>query len=203
MSEYPYVDEEGWVYFGKEFIVEQFAETKWNGRMKKRYISLGYKFTKMYDIFDIDVRHLSEGSSVKVSAICPVCEEVRDSEFYSIMTSGHSKCFTCVQRDDIQGLSYGDLTAIEFVKSIKGDAVWLCECKCGGTKEVRAMSLKSGYTRSCGCMIENDLTGKVFERWTVLEQTNTTGRSIWLCECECGEVREVTASTLLNGTKPY
>jgi hypothetical protein len=33
-----------------------------------------------------------------------------------------------------------------------GNVVWNCNCDCGGTKIVPTSSLKSGYTKSCGCI---------------------------------------------------
>ena len=29
---------------------------------------------------------------------------------------------------------------------------WLCQCKCGNTKKVTAKRIRSGATKSCGCM---------------------------------------------------
>src|ERR1700730_16121710 len=30
---------------------------------------------------------------------------------------------------------------------------WLCQCECGNETRVRGSSLKSGRTRSCGCLV--------------------------------------------------
>ena len=47
----------------------------------------------------------------------------------------------------------------------------------------------------------NDITGKVFSRWSVLRRADNTesGRAAWLCKCECGNERMITTSTLTNG----
>lgn len=46
-----------------------------------------------------------------------------------------------------------------------------------------------------------DLTGKKFEKWTVIEKgTFTNGKSYWLCQCECGTVKLVDGDTLRRGT---
>lgn len=49
--------------------------------------------------------------------------------------------------------------------------------------------------RSC------DLTGQTFGHWTVLEraESDTIGRSRWLCRCSCGKERIVSASNLRQG----
>jgi hypothetical protein len=49
-----------------------------------------------------------------------------------------------------------------------------------------------------------DLSGKVFERWTVLERDSATphGSGIqtrWICKCECGTIRSVPGGGLRGG----
>ncbi len=47
-----------------------------------------------------------------------------------------------------------------------------------------------------------DLTGKKFNRWTVLGRagSNHKGLALWLCKCECGVERVVRGSDLRNGS---
>jgi len=54
---------------------------------------------------------------------------------------------------DITGQRFGRLTAIVRAqrKSLKG-AVWLFRCDCGTEKEATAAQVRSGRTRSCGCL---------------------------------------------------
>ena len=52
-----------------------------------------------------------------------------------------------------EGETYGRLKVIGFSHVNKrGSKVWLCECSCGNTKEVVGSNLKSGKTKSCGCL---------------------------------------------------
>jgi hypothetical protein len=47
-----------------------------------------------------------------------------------------------------------------------------------------------------------DLTGKRFNRWTVLsraENHSKCGNAQWLCRCDCGKVKVVVARSLRNG----
>jgi hypothetical protein len=54
---------------------------------------------------------------------------------------------------DLTGNLFGRLTVIERVKTKQhGHRVWLCECSCGNTKEIRGGSLVRGDTESCGCL---------------------------------------------------
>lgn len=47
-----------------------------------------------------------------------------------------------------------------------------------------------------------DLTGRKFNRWTVLECVGRTksGGALWRCICECGTIRDVDGRTLRDGT---
>ena len=45
-------------------------------------------------------------------------------------------------------------------------------------------------------IIDIDLTGKKFGRWTVMKYV---GDSKWLCQCECGTISKVRTSELKNG----
>lgn len=54
---------------------------------------------------------------------------------------------------DISGEKFGRLLVIRFVgKTKNGNAKWLCKCDCGGEKIVSSYSLRSGRTKSCGCI---------------------------------------------------
>lgn len=53
--------------------------------------------------------------------------------------------------DDITGMRFEMLQAIEKVGVHNGHAIWLCKCDCGEFKEVLAKKLKEGKIKSCGC----------------------------------------------------
>lgn len=54
---------------------------------------------------------------------------------------------------DLTGNRYGRLTALKKVgKRPNGNALWECRCTCGNTCVVDAYNLKTGVTRSCGCL---------------------------------------------------
>ena len=51
---------------------------------------------------------------------------------------------------DLTGLEFGQLTVLERVGTTRHrEAIWLCECDCGSTREVRASGLKRGETKAC------------------------------------------------------
>lgn len=57
-------------------ILTQKAKVKWNFTNKSHYESLGYKYTKRYDEFEIPVNHLAPNSALKVSVECDVCNSI-------------------------------------------------------------------------------------------------------------------------------
>lgn len=58
------------------------------------------------------------------------------------------------KRIDLTGQKFGRLTVVEAGDSTPGGTVrWNCACSCGKTALVRGSSLRSGHTRSCGCLL--------------------------------------------------
>ena len=99
--------------------------------------------------------------------------------------------------EDLTGQRFGRLIAVTNV-SKKGKARWICTCDCGNEVSVAAHHLKSGGTRSCGCLhsevISTDLAGRRFGWLLVLERTekrSNSGSTIWKCQCDCGNIVEV------------
>ncbi len=109
------------------------------------------------------------------------------------------------------GQKFGKLTVIEAAPNRGGRTYWLCQCECGNKKEICTDSLRSGNTKSCGCLkketlAENnkkriiDLTGQKFGKLTVIKQVESyRGHSAWLCQCECGNTKIVNSNELKNG----
>ena len=54
-------------------------------------------------------------------------------------------------KENILGQRFGKLIVIGPVESA-GRTAWLCQCDCGKIKEIKTGYLKSGRTRSCGCI---------------------------------------------------
>ena len=53
---------------------------------------------------------------------------------------------------DLTGITFGRLTVIKRAENQGKYVVWECECSCGNTVLVKAASLSSGNTKSCGCL---------------------------------------------------
>lgn len=60
------------------------------------------------------------------------------------------------------GDTFGRLTVLAFPKGSRA----LCICSCGSTKTVATHDLKSGHSRSCGCLAKDALRERNILRWT-------------------------------------
>jgi hypothetical protein len=69
------------------------------------------------------------------------------------LRSGNTSSCGCLRRDDLVGKRFERLLVIDFAYIKNGNVYWLCKCDCGKEKIARASSLKSGGTRSCGCLV--------------------------------------------------
>lgn len=100
-----------------------------------------------------------------------------------------------MKTNEFVGRKFGRLTVLEELKErVQGQALLRCECDCGNFITVRGGGLRSGTTKSCGCLKKDlhrkrvddmfiDLTGLVFGDLTVIEYKN---HGDWLCKCSCG-----------------
>lgn len=115
------------------------------------------------------------------------------------------------------GNVYGYLTVIAPAPSKNNRAMWKCKCKCGNECEVSGKLLRSGHTKSCGCLKSEvtaqrnmergggDLAGQRFGKLTVLrfeewlDHGNGHRDRMWRCKCDCGNECIVNHRYLRNG----
>lgn len=117
---------------------------------------------------------------------------------------------------DMTGKKFNHWTVIERAPNNKsGDAMWLCECDCEEhTRQiVKGSSLRSGHSKSCGCLKKattaetgrknsKNLVGQKFGLLTVLEKGESKNYKVyWKCQCSCEEKNIVFIPTdkLLSG----
>lgn len=53
---------------------------------------------------------------------------------------------------DLTGQRFGRLIVVKRIGSKKNKALWLCKCDCGNEVKVDTAGLKTGHTKSCGCL---------------------------------------------------
>lgn len=110
---------------------------------------------------------------------------------------------------NLLGQKYGRLEVIKEMPSQKGSGAWLCRCECGNEKIVLTRSLRSGNTRSCGCLhkeitsnnFSKDITNQRFGNLVAIEPTDSRkhGSVVWKCVCDCGNIHYVSTELLLAG----
>ncbi len=94
--------------------------------------------------------------------------------------------------NNITGQTFGRLTVAERVPSERRDAHWRCVCTCRNEIVVRADHLRSGHTRSCGCLLRkgDDITYKGAHNRVVRVRGSASGYMCARCLREMGEVMD-------------
>jgi len=118
------------------------------------------------------------------------------------------------KRLNLSGNKYNRLSVLSFAYTKKGKSFWNCMCDCGNEIVVSGTKLKSGHTKSCGCLQKevisrmssgkiqrHNLQGKRFGRLKVLKFSHKKKRkAYWLCLCNCGNTKTVRADSLKDGS---
>lgn len=125
---------------------------------------------------------------------------------------------------DITGQIFGKLTVIENAGKLDGRRYfWKCQCECGNLIVKPGASLRSGNTKSCGCGKYDGLkkyntqqttdtlimNGTKFGKLKVLEPIGykpqykgaSKNRMWYRCQCDCGNICEVSGNQLKNNHK--
>ena len=111
---------------------------------------------------------------------------------------------------DLTGRKFGKLTVVgKTGETQEHYRVWRCRCDCGEEILVNTKRLKNGTVTNCGCIPKatarrgrtaEDLSGRRFGSLTVLYRVeNRNGRTCWMCRCDCGKKKTVTARDLKAG----
>lgn len=112
---------------------------------------------------------------------------------------------------NLAGNRYGRVVAIEIV-GVRPTR-WRCSCDCGATFVTTTTNLRTGGTRSCGCVRREkarrsdnkvrglvDLTGQRFGRLVVVSREQLPGGGgAWLCDCDCGNSKLMQGTELRRG----
>ena len=108
------------------------------------------------------VLHRAPNKNKRTAWTCKCeCGTIKDISSNDLLC-GDSKSCGCYKIDnhyykDLTGQKYGLLTVIEKVEShrFKGGGIttrWKCKCECGKEVVVMTGNLRSGITKSCGCL---------------------------------------------------
>lgn len=108
---------------------------------------------------------------------------------------------------DETGNKYGRLTVLRQSENKAGRKIrWVCQCECGNITEVEGYHLRKGDTVSCGCYQKDKTTkneiGKRYGKLTVIgKAASRNHRAYWVCQCDCGNIVEVSGTNLRQGQK--
>lgn len=144
---------------------------------------------------------------------CGKIKEINQSN----LTNGTTKSCGCLVTNveysihgNLTGQKFGRWTVLELdTNNTNKRRKWICKCECGTIKSVDQKSLINGKSKSCGCYrkekrleLSKDITGQKFGRWTALYkgEQNDKGNTCWICQCDCGTIRSVEYSRLINGS---
>lgn len=115
---------------------------------------------------------------------------------------------------DLTGQRFGRLTVVERAPNRIQPCgcqriMWKCKCDCGNVIITEPCKLKSGNTKSCGCLRKEmasqkslkNVTGMRFGRLTVVRRVHSNARreATWLCKCDCGNEIIVSGHDLRTG----
>ena len=158
-------------------------------------------------------------------AMCEKCGLIRTYLTNNIVHSkskNPGQC-TCTASGIEIGQKFGRLTVLnrDLGEHAQCRVYWNCLCECGNTIAVAGKSLKSGNTRSCGCLNNEARSARLYsmieETWhkmigqrsgmlTIIRKATeeeTKGRpehiGYWYCECDCGNHHIVGTSDFTRG----
>lgn len=102
---------------------------------------------------------------------------------------------------DITNQTFGYLTPLEYL----GNHIWKCKCKCGQYVDVHGYSLRSGNTKSCGCMQKELAFNSKIEKYGEVANKDYK-RELW--QIEVFKNKENFESYMIQfmmkyGRKPY
>lgn len=112
---------------------------------------------------------------------------------------------------DLTGQNFGKLTVIKKAEGNYSRIHWECKCNCGNPETiiVSGQHLRSGHTKSCGCLQRAaarntnfiDITNQRFGKLIALENigSNKQGQALWKCKCDCGNIITVKGIDLRFG----
>ncbi|MBS4462291.1 AP2 domain-containing protein [Aerococcaceae bacterium zg-B36] len=102
-----------------------------------------------------------------------------------------------MRKKDLTNKRFGRLTVVEDdgTRTNGGKIKWLCQCDCGNMCYVESNQLKSGKTRSCGCLLKEikskgylDLSNQENDNFKVISRAYSKKQRVhWNCLCKhCG-----------------
>lgn len=78
----------------------------------------------------------------------------------------------------MEGKKFNRLTVLEYSHKKGGKKYYLCECSCGNKTYVRQDKIKSGHTKSCGCLMKES-SSRIGKNKKTHGKTDTAEYMVW------------------------
>ncbi|MGK4040964.1 hypothetical protein AB0Y20_01585 [Heyndrickxia oleronia] len=202
-------------------VLPQTVTMKWHGMNRKWFISKGYKFTKIRDVFEVSVLDLMKGSDAFVKLECDNCKDLFERRYYqyinSVTKEGNVFCKSCAKK--LTGYKYHEVeqifknnecTLVTKQYSNNYDPLEFI-CKCGRT-DIKTLKsyLKSGKCRYCNREeLANSLrltfvyVNTLFteNNYILLEDTYSGNDQKLKYQCPNGHINSMTFHHFQNGKR--
>lgn len=123
--------------FGKLTVLKEFTDG--NGNIVKNNKNIVWCCRcECGNIRNVAARYLKSGST----KACEKCNYESKHDYENLTDKFFGKLIVLKEATDENG---------NIIKN-KGNIMWACQCECGNIIDVRTSNLKSGNTRSCGCL---------------------------------------------------
>lgn len=105
------------------------------------------------------VKDLGKNTRYKVEVECPVCHQIRTVHYRSIVAAGHCVCLKCINtiKRSIPIDPETRFSKLTVISPADRSGHSVCRCDCGNLTVVDNRNLRSGWTKSCGCLKKETL----------------------------------------------
>lgn len=126
------------------------------------------------------------------------------------------------EQEELIGKTFNRLTIVSLDKIVRSQPYYRCICECGNIKVIRYDALKSGKTKSCGCLLKEtnstkaknmhkfkdkdfyikkakEHIGEIFNKLKIIDVIKNNKYIYMVCKCECGIISNKMYADLKSG----
>ncbi len=102
----------------------------------------------------VAIRHIGTGNNGAIWECLCDCGNLKDMQGYLLRRGSVKTCGCRINiNDNLTGKKFGRLKVLKEGGRHKDRSIlWECSCVCGNTLRIKARNLRSGETKSCGCL---------------------------------------------------
>ena len=108
-----------------------------------------------------------------------------------------------MKREDLTGQKFNYYTFLQWDSVKNKKTYWICKCDCGNVRVVQAYNVKSGKSKSCGCLsgrneYKPDLKFNLLTS-VQFDSKDEHGHALWLFRCDCGNEKVIRFTSVIDG----